>query len=117
MSVSQMLWHVNQALEGALLRVPEAPERVPLPRPLLKFLVLNLPWVRGAPTRKKWVPQQDTYDFAAERGRCIRLIDELTSKPIDANWTDSPTLGPMRGRDVSRLHAKHLNHHLKQFGV
>ena len=117
MSVSQMLWHVNEALEGALVSVPEAPEWVPLPRPLLKFLVLNLPWVRGAPTRKRWVPQQEKYDLAAERDRCLRLINELTSRPVDANWADSPTLGPMSGKDVSRLQAKHLNHHLTQFGV
>ena len=117
MSVSQMLWHVNEALAGALVKVPEAPERVPLPRPLLKFLVLNLPWMRGAPTRKKWMPQQDMYDFTHERDRCLRLVDELTAKPLDADWSDSPTLGPMSGNDVSRLHAKHLNHHLTQFGV
>jgi hypothetical protein len=117
MSVSQMLWHVNEALEGALVSVPEAPEWVPLPRPLLKFLVLNLPWVRGAPTRKRWVPQQEKYDLAAERDRCLRLINELTSRPVDANWSASPTLGPMSGKDVSRLQAKHRNHHLTQFGV
>jgi hypothetical protein len=25
--------------------------------------------------------------------------------------------GKMSGREVSRLHAKHLDHHLRQFGV
>jgi hypothetical protein len=117
MSVSQMLWHVNEAMESALGLVAESPEKVPLPRPLLKFLVLNLPWPKGSPTRLRWVPKQDRYDFAAERDRCLRLVDALTSKPIGDRWPDSPTLGRMSGTEVSRLQAKHLNHHLTQFGV
>lgn len=117
MSVSQMLWHVNEAMEGALGRIQAEPMKVPLPRPLLKFLVLNVPWGKGAPTLKRWVPQSDNYDFASEQTRCLRLVGELASKPLDDIWADSPTLGRMTGNDVSRLHAKHLNHHLTQFGV
>jgi len=117
MSVSQMLWHVNEAMEGALGRIQAEPTKVPLPRPLLKFLVLNFPWGKGAPTLKRWVPQSDNYDFASEQARCLRLVGELASKPLEDAWPDSPTLGRMRGSDVSRLHAKHLNHHLTQFGV
>ena len=119
MSVSQMLWHVNEAMEGALGRIPieNAKPPIPLPRPLLKLLVLNAPWGKGAPTLKRWVPQHDSYEFAAERERCCRLIDEITAKPLHDAWADSPTLGRMSGKDVSRLHAKHLNHHLTQFGA
>ena len=117
MSVSQMLWHVNEAMEGALGRIQAEPMKVPLPRPLLKFLVLNFPWGKGAPTLKRWVPQSDNYDFASEQARCLRLVGELASKPLEDAWPDSPTLGRMRGGEVSRLHAKHLNHHLTQFGV
>jgi hypothetical protein len=83
----------------------------------MKFIVMNLPWPRGAPTLKRWVPRSESYDFAAERERCVRLIGELAAKPLDSAWPDSPTLGRMSGKDVSRLHAKHLDHHLTQFGV
>ena len=117
MSVAQMLWHVNEAMEGALGRNVVEPVRMPLPRPLIKFLVLNVPWGKGAPTVKRWIPQSDSYNFASERERCRRLVDELASKPLADRWPDSPNLGRMSGRDVSRLHAKHLNHHLRQFGV
>jgi hypothetical protein len=117
MSVTQMLWHVNEAMEGALGRSQAEPMKVPLPRPLLKLLVLNAPWGKGAPTLKRWIPRADNYDFVAERERCGRLVAEIASKPIGGVWPDSPTLGKMSGKDVSRLHAKHLNHHLTQFGV
>lgn len=118
MSVAQMLWHVNEAIEVALGRVTVEPTRIiPLPRPVLKFCVLNLPWGKGAPTMKRWVPEHDRYDFVSEHTRCLQLVDELTSKPLNGSWPDSPTLGRMSGSDVTRLHAKHLNHHLTQFGA
>jgi hypothetical protein len=117
MSVAQMLWHVNEAMESALGRIVPDRVRVPLPRAVLKFIVLNVPWGKGAPTLKRWIPQSDNYSFDAERERCRRLVEELTAKPIDDRWPDSPTLGAMTGREVSRLQAKHLNHHLTQFGV
>ena len=116
MSVTQMLWHVNEAMEGALGRIKADAMKVPLPRPVLKFLVLNVPWGKGAPTLKRWIPQHDSYDFTSERDRCCRLVDELAARPLDDAWPDSPTLGRMTGKEVSRLHAKHLNHHLTQFG-
>lgn len=119
MSVSQMLWHVNEAMEGALGRIQMGAVKppIPLPRPVLKFLVLNAPWGKGAPTLKRWMPEHDKYDFVSERDRCCRLIDEIASKPVEDIWPDSPTLGRMSGNDVTRLQAKHLNHHLTQFGV
>ena len=116
MSVAQMLWHVNEAMEGALGRIKADAMNVPLPRPVLKFLVLNAPWGKGAPTLKRWIPQHDSYDFASERERCCRLVDEIAARSLNDAWPDSPTLGRMTGKEVSRLHAKHLNHHLTQFG-
>jgi hypothetical protein len=117
MSVAQMLWHVNESMEWALGRISGTPENVPLPRVLMKFVVINFPWPKGSPTLKAWVPRTDAYDFAFERARSIRLVEEITSRPLSDLWPDSPTLGRMSGRDVSRLMAKHLNHHLTQFGV
>ena len=64
----------------------------------------------------RWVRLHDER-YKAERSRCVRLINELTAKSIDSKWPHSPSLGRMSGSDVSRLQAKHLNHHLTQFGV
>jgi hypothetical protein len=116
MTVDQMLWHCNEALESALGRIELPPDKTPLPRPLMKFLILNLPWPKGAPTSAPFKARA-SHDFEAERARCLRLVDELAAKPLDSAWPDSPTLGRMTGRDCTRLQAKHLNHHLTQFGV
>lgn len=117
MTVDQMLWHCNAGMDVTLGHTKPEPVKVPLPRPIMKFLVLNLPWPKGAPTHPDWVAG-DRYDFAAEQARALRLIDELTSKGLDWDgWGASPAFGPMNGAECSRLQAKHWDHHLRQFGV
>ena len=116
MTIDQMLWHVNEALAGALGKISLPPEKAPLPRPIMKFLVINLPWPKGVPTSAPYKARA-THDFEGERARCLRLIDELAAKPLESEWPDSPILGRMSGRDHTRMQAKHLNHHLTQFGV
>jgi uncharacterized protein DUF1569 len=117
MTVAQMLKHVNVVMESALGKISVPPEKPPLPRPIMKFIVINIPWPKGAPTIKPFVVTEENCDFEAERVRCLRLIDELASKNLESEWPPSPMLGQMSGRDVTRLHAKHLNHHLTQFGA
>lgn len=116
MTVDQMLWHVNQAMSVPLGEL--TPDRMPflVPKALIKFVTLNLPWVKGAPTNPAFVPKRK-YDFEAERARCRLLIGKLTARPIDGEWPFHPIFGRMSGRDVSKLQAKHLDHHLNQFGV
>jgi hypothetical protein len=116
MSVDQMLWHVNQVLETALGRNVVQPRKLPLPVPIMKFLVLNLPWPKGVPALPEFVAKQ-AFDLEAERSRCLRLIDELSSRDIAGEWPRNPAFGSVTGTEVSRLQAKHVNHHLKQFGV
>jgi hypothetical protein len=116
MTVAQMLWHVNEAMEVALGKKKAPKQKAPLPGPVMKFLVLNLPWPKGAPTIPMFVPRQE-HDFDAEQARCLRLVDQLAAKDLESAWPENPVFGAVCGRDVTRLHAKHLNHHLTQFGV
>jgi hypothetical protein len=113
MTVDQMLWHCNQVLQTALGDIQAQPVRVPFPIPVLKFMLLSLPWMHGAPT----APQYQAVDrqaFEDERQRCLALIDRFTARGLDESWSPA-VFGPLTGREWSRLHAKHLDHHLKQF--
>src|ERR1043166_3290717 len=114
MSADQMLWHVNQSLLMSLGEGGFDDGRPPMPRALLRFFVLNMPWPKSSPTHPQLVATRG-HDFEAERAKCLTLIDKLVSRPIDGPWPDSPTFGPVNGRFVSRLQAKHLDHHFKQF--
>jgi hypothetical protein len=116
MSAGQMLWHVNQALGVTIGETEADPARPPIPRPVMRFLVLNMPWVKNAPTNKAFVAR-DEHDFGAELARCRRIIATFTARPLDGPPLQHPMFGTMTVKDQSRLHAKHLDHHLKQFGV
>ncbi len=116
MTVDQMLWHCNEALEATLGRRSPKPMAVPLPKAFLRFAIINLPWPKGAKTYPDWVAG-GRYDLEAERTRLLRLIDEVTAKSLDSSWPESPAAGRMSGKQWSQLQAKHLDHHLKQFGV
>jgi hypothetical protein len=116
MSADQMLWHCNRGLDVALGQFQLPPEKPPLPKVVMKFMVLRLPWPKNAPTSPHFVAKE-RYDFEAERRRCLQLIDQLAQRPLEGTWQDHPFFGPMSGREISRLQAKHLDHHLAQFGV
>ncbi len=118
MSVDQMLWHVNKAMSNALGETAPPDKKPPLPSPVMRFIVLNMPWGKGAPTAPDLVVGGERYDFDAEKARCLTLIDRIAAKNMDASdWGRSSLMGRMSGRDWSRLQAKHLNHHLTQFSV
>lgn len=118
MTVDQMLWHVNEGMEMTLGRVTSPPIAggPKLPRWLLKFLVLNVPWPQGAPTYNA-MRAATSHDFHVEKERTLRLLAEIVSRDLDAPWVASPSLGPMSGKEWSAMTAKHLDHHLRQFGV
>ena len=117
MSVDQMLWHVNRTLQLHLGEITGPRERTSLPRSVMKFLVLNLPWPKGAPTLAALVAKEQQYDFAQERQRCLELLDRFAQRRLDEEWPENPVFGKVSGTDLSRLQAKHLDHHLRQFGV
>ena len=116
MTVDQMLWHVNQPLKESLGEYVPPDGKPPLPPMLLRWLVLNVPWPRGAKTRPDLVASQH-YDFERERAECLALIDRFAQRDIGVEFPKSANFGHMTGMHWSRLHAKHLDHHLRQFGV
>ena len=107
MSVDQMLWHMSEVMRTALGEQPAATIRTPLPRGLMKAVVLTLPWVKNAPTHPSFRASV-TYDFAEQQARCLALVEQISGRSLDVAWPAHPMFGPMTGREVSRLMAKHL---------
>lgn len=70
MSVDQMLWHVSDALALALGELSVPPAKPPLPRGLLKFMILNLPCGKNAPTMPQFVANRSTTSRRSGRGAC-----------------------------------------------
>jgi hypothetical protein len=59
----------------------------------------------------------DPHVFEAEKAKCLELIDRFSQRDMaGADWPRA-AFGQISGREWSRLQAKHLNHHLKQFST
>jgi hypothetical protein len=116
MTADQMLWHVNEFLAASLGEGKLATQKGPMPPALMKFFLLYMPWPKSAPTNKSAVADC-AHDLEGERARCKELIAKFVSKPVDGQWPVDPSFGPVSGTFASRLHAKHLDHHLRQFSA
>lgn len=116
MTVDQMLWHVNMPMKESLGEYATAAAKAPMPKKLLRWLVLNVPWPRGARTHPDLVASK-RYDFEQERAACLELIDRFVARDQQSAFPASASFGAMSCVHWSRLHAKHLDHHLRQFGV
>jgi hypothetical protein len=115
MTIDQMLWHVNVSMREAVGDYKAAVKPLPVPKWLLRWAIINMPWGRGARTRPDMYAVS-THDFNVQKAECLALIDRIVARPLDAQWPDSVSMGRMSGRHWSQLTAKHLEHHLRQFG-
>jgi hypothetical protein len=116
MAPEQMLWHMNQFLTFSIEGGSPAQKRSPMVAAAFRFVLLHMPWPKGAPTHPK-ARAQGNHDFVAERERCLALIEKFVSRPLDAQWPEDPSFGELTGLFASRLQAKHFDHHLRQFNA
>lgn len=119
MSPDQMLWHCAEPIEVALGKKPygEMPPKPPMPAGMVRWLLLNVPWPKGRlPTAPMFIARQ-AYDFESQRTRLLGLIDELAARDPSGQAQLHPIFNENSIAYQSKLQAKHLNHHLEQFGV
>jgi hypothetical protein len=119
MSANQMLCHLADSYRAVIGEKKLSPFWLPLPRSLLKFAVLYLPWMKGAPTRpevKQGVGGTPPVDFESDRRKLIETIDRFCSAPASARGIH-PMMGNLTYDEWMRWGYLHADHHLRQFGV
>jgi hypothetical protein len=118
MSAPQMLAHCADALRMAYGDLPCAPKNVPLARlGVVKWLMLNLlPFPKGAPTARELIARAPT-EWGAEREAVVALVERFGREATRSAWPAHPLFGPLTGPEWGQLAWKHLDHHLRQFGV
>lgn len=117
MSVAQMLAHCNIPIESALgkLELPKSGNW--FIRLLFKPILYNdKPFGKSLPTDKNFVIKDDK-NFDAEKQRLQKNIQEAYDKNLKGAWLDHPSFGKFTPEQHGKCFYKHLDHHLKQFGV
>jgi hypothetical protein len=114
MTIDQMLWHVNVSMREAVGEYKPQIKALPVPKSLMRWAVINMPWGRGARTREDMYAAS-THDFQAQKAECLALVERIYRQSLTSAWPESVSMGRMSGKHWSALTAKHLDHHLKQF--
>jgi uncharacterized protein DUF1569 len=120
MSPAQMLAHCSAGMEMAMGQI--RPPRALVGRiigPAIKRVALRdkEPMRRNSPTARELVMTGDR-DFAKEQGRLGELIGCFaTAGPAGCTAHPHAFFGPLTPDEWAILMYKHLDHHLRQFGV
>jgi hypothetical protein len=120
MNVEQMLSHLVQA--GELPFVASVPDRSSfLSRNVIKHLVLTVvPVPKGVETSPQLDQQQDgrkPLGFHTDKANVADSINKIGTLPTDQKCLAHPFFGKLSARQWSRIGYKHIDHHLRQFGV
>lgn len=120
MSVNQMMSHLVQA--GELPFEASLPDRsTVLSRTIIKPLILYvMPMPKEVKVSADFDQQADgrrPEEFNADRECLISSINKLGELPADHKCQYHPMFGAMSAKQWALIVHKHVDHHLKQFGV
>lgn len=123
MTAAEVLCHLGDAGDSVLGR-RVAPGTPPSgkKKSLLKWIALSSPfaWPKGVKTRPGVDPKLEgtrPEDFAADRARVVSGLRALAQANEGELVPFHFMFGPMSSRDWQRWAFRHVDHHLRQFGL
>jgi hypothetical protein len=117
MSVDQMLKHTNAASEVAFGKQElKINFLMKLVGKLMKNKVFNSEFKKNSPTAPEFI-FKDSYDFETSKNELIKNVQLLQDGHTTIKVMNHPFWGKMTYEDWDKLMYKHLDHHLRQFGV
>jgi hypothetical protein len=117
MSAPQMLAHLVDSLRMTFGELPVASKNLPLRfTPIKQLVIYWLPFPKGAPTAPELVSRIAT-DWPGDRATLLTLVEHFVERGRSAHWPDHPAFGRLTADQWGVLVYRHMDHHLKQFGV
>jgi hypothetical protein len=119
MNVSQMMAHCSETLRTAFgeVKLKRSIPGILFGRIAKKSIISGKPFKQGLPTDKSFV-MKDEKKFDEEQKKLVGYVEKLGSTG-DAIFTNEahPFFGYLTVNEWDMLMTKHLDHHLRQFGV
>jgi hypothetical protein len=118
LTAPEMVCHVSSDLRQGLGELAAGPPSGPVSRfPMNWLAIYVIRWPRG---RGKSPPEflstrPTTWD--ADIGRLRDLVERFSARGAGAAWPPSRVFGRISGASWGVMAHKHLDHHLRQFGV
>ena len=123
MELAQALAHCTSGIEMAMgvIRAKRAPFPATLIGTLIRPLVFrnDKPMRRNSPSSPELFSTNPTkHDFISERSRLIAAIEDFANHgAAGCSRYPHPFFGPLKAQQWAILMYKHIDHHLRQFGV
>ena len=117
MDVSQMLAHLQPAIRIAYgTHQPKGHFFFKLILPFFKSKLWDEePYKKSLPTDDTFIMTGSAKDFEKEKGNLLELINQFSESAIVGER--HPVFGKLTKENWSKATWKHIDHHLKQFGV
>lgn len=117
MSVGQMCWHCQYPLKLAIDNRPNTSKGNWFVKTFFKKSLYNdKPWRKGLPTAPQLKAKVEK-DFDKEYKLILKLVDDFHQTKNRDKWYPHPAFGEFTKEQWGQLEYKHLDHHLRQFGV
>jgi hypothetical protein len=118
MTPNEMMCHLEDSVRVATGEAPAKSRPSFMSNPVLRTLIIHyVPWPKG---RAKTVPEMQATqpsEFEADRQRLQAWLSKAGERGAAARWATHPAFGKMSGRDYGVLIYRHVDYHLRQFGV
>lgn len=120
MTIAEMLNHSQRPLKVANGRMT----LMETPNPFMKVVFRlykshmynDTPWKQNLPTVKDFkVAEYDSFDI--EKKRLVECLVEFNKKGLNLHWPEHPFFGKFTTDQWGKMQYKHIDHHLRQFGV
>jgi hypothetical protein len=117
MNAEQMTAHLTESLRMATGEITPKPRKLPMRfAPLRQLVVYWLPWPKGAPTAPELLPA-DCGTVERNKAEITRLLGDVGARGTQKQWPPHPAFGNLGRRGWGALIWRHVDHHLRQFGV
>ena len=97
---------LKTAAQNRVLRYP----------PIKQLAIYWLPFPKGVPTAPELLGRVPL-EWGAERASLCQRVESFESLFLKAEWPDHPAFGKLTPRAWSVFAYRHMDHHLRQFGV
>ena len=113
----QMVCHLTDALKMASGELPIPPRKMFIRYPVIKHLIIYVfPFPKGAPTAPQLITRIAT-EWHGEMQALRRELEAFVTRGPSGPFVPHPAFGSLTPRTWGVLVYKHMDHHLKQFGV
>jgi hypothetical protein len=117
MTVGQMAWHCQFPLRiGIENKKPNKSPNILAMLFFKKALYNDKPWRKNLPTAPM-LKTKEAKDFNIEVKILEKLVNDFHLLSNRKEWNAHPMFGKLTNEQWGKMQYKHLNHHLRQFGV